>query len=116
MIIGTGAAGAGAGRGEPGTTLWHSLIAPLFSCLLACLLPRCLDGDTSEESLRAQELALTRLGQLYRDTKDAKKLAEAVRSSRSLLASIAKAKTAKLSAYEQWGGCFLQSVIGIVLT
>jgi 26S proteasome regulatory subunit N6 len=49
-----------------------------------------------EDSLRQRELALTRLGQLYRDEKDAEKLAEAVRSSRSLMTSIAKAKTAKL--------------------
>lgn len=52
--------------------------------------------DISEESLRLQELALVRLGQLYRDTHDAQKLAEAVRSSRALMSSIAKAKTAKL--------------------
>lgn len=51
---------------------------------------------TEEDSLRQRELALTRLGQLYRDQKDANKLAEAVRSSRALMASIAKAKTAKL--------------------
>lgn len=53
-------------------------------------------SSADEDNLRQRELALTRLGQLYRDEKDANKLAEAVRSSRSLMASIAKAKTAKL--------------------
>lgn len=49
-----------------------------------------------EVALRQQELALLRLGQLYRDTKNADALAETVRSSRNFMASIAKAKTAKL--------------------
>ncbi|CAO1631474.1 unnamed protein product [Jaminaea pallidilutea] len=49
-----------------------------------------------EAALRQQELALLRLGQLYRDTSDAKSLAQTVQSSRTFMASIAKAKTAKL--------------------
>lgn len=49
-----------------------------------------------EVVLRQQEQALLRLGQLYRDTKDAASLADTVRSSRTFMASIAKAKTAKL--------------------
>lgn len=46
--------------------------------------------------LKEQEAALFRLGELYRDTKNADALAETVRSSRTFMSSIAKAKTAKL--------------------
>ncbi|KDN41867.1 PCI-domain-containing protein [Tilletiaria anomala UBC 951] len=49
-----------------------------------------------EELLREQEAALLRLGELYRDEKNAQALADTVRSSRTLMTSIAKAKTAKL--------------------
>ncbi|CAO1616579.1 unnamed protein product [Sympodiomycopsis kandeliae] len=49
-----------------------------------------------EESLKIQEGALLRLGRLYRDTRNAAALAETIRSSRGFMASIAKAKTAKL--------------------
>ncbi|SJX62905.1 probable 26S proteasome non-atpase regulatory subunit Rpn6 [Sporisorium reilianum f. sp. reilianum] len=51
---------------------------------------------TDDAQLKEQESALLRLGQLYRDTKDADALAETVRSSRTFMSSIAKAKTAKL--------------------
>ncbi|UZJ53168.1 hypothetical protein CBS101457_002488 [Exobasidium rhododendri] len=65
--------------------------------MLKQILDAAVVGDKEEpETLRQKELALMRLGQLYRDTKDAQKLAETVRSSRALMASIAKAKTAKL--------------------
>ncbi|EST05508.1 Proteasome component (PCI) domain protein [Kalmanozyma brasiliensis GHG001] len=46
--------------------------------------------------LKEQEAALLRLGELYRDTKNSDALAETVRSSRTFMSSIAKAKTAKL--------------------
>lgn len=49
-----------------------------------------------EEAHKQQEQALLRLGQLYRDTRNADKLSQTVRSSRTFMASIAKAKTAKL--------------------
>lgn len=49
-----------------------------------------------EEALKTQENALLRLGRLYRDTKQADALADTIRSSRGFMASIAKAKTAKL--------------------
>ncbi|PWN19911.1 putative 26S proteasome non-atpase regulatory subunit Rpn6 [Microstroma glucosiphilum] len=49
-----------------------------------------------EVALRQQENALLRLGRLYRDTKNGQALSETVRSSRTFMASIAKAKTAKL--------------------
>lgn len=49
-----------------------------------------------EDALKQQEQALLRLGQLYRDTRNPTQLAATVRSSRTFMASIAKAKTAKL--------------------
>ena len=49
-----------------------------------------------EAALREYEVALTSLGELYRDTKQPNKLAELVTTSRSTLSSFAKAKTAKL--------------------
>lgn len=52
------------------------------------------NGD--EAALRLQESALLRLGRLYRDTRNAEALSETVRSSRTFMTSIAKAKTAKL--------------------
>ncbi|WFD35436.1 26S proteasome regulatory subunit rpn6 [Malassezia cuniculi] len=51
---------------------------------------------TDEARLSEKEAALLRLGQLYRDTKNAEALAAVVRDSRQFMASIAKAKTAKL--------------------
>jgi 26S proteasome regulatory subunit N6 len=57
--------------------------------------------DTSKsavnpDELRDQETALVKLGELYRDQKNAQGLAEVVTLSRSFLSSTAKAKTAKL--------------------
>lgn len=53
-------------------------------------------SSNDESQLREQEAALIRLGELYRDTHNADALANIVRSSRSFMSSIAKAKTAKL--------------------
>ncbi|KAN0061766.1 26S proteasome regulatory subunit rpn6 [Thecaphora frezii] len=53
-------------------------------------------SPADEAVLKQQEAALTRLGELYRDTHNADALAETVRSSRTFMSSIAKAKTAKL--------------------
>ncbi|SPO25429.1 probable 26S proteasome non-atpase regulatory subunit Rpn6 [Ustilago trichophora] len=53
-------------------------------------------SSSDDAFLKEQEAALLRLGELYRDTKDADALAETVRSSRTFMSSIAKAKTAKL--------------------
>ncbi|KDQ61275.1 hypothetical protein JAAARDRAFT_152408 [Jaapia argillacea MUCL 33604] len=50
----------------------------------------------SDQSLRDQETALVKLGELYRDQKNAKGLAEVITLSRSFMSSTAKAKTAKL--------------------
>jgi len=50
----------------------------------------------TDETLRDQESALLKLGQLYRDEKNANALAEVVRSSRGFMSNAAKAKTAKL--------------------
>ncbi|KAG0148633.1 hypothetical protein CROQUDRAFT_131842 [Cronartium quercuum f. sp. fusiforme G11] len=53
--------------------------------------------DSKDEAkLRAKESALIRLGELYRDNKNPDGLANAIRSCRSFMNSIAKAKTAKL--------------------
>ncbi|KIM37949.1 hypothetical protein M413DRAFT_448211 [Hebeloma cylindrosporum] len=52
--------------------------------------------DEQAQSLRDQELALVRLGELYRDQKNAQGLAEVITQSRAFMSSTAKAKTAKL--------------------
>jgi len=52
---------------------------------------------SGEAALREYETALMDLGQLYRDTKRAKELADLVTRSKSTLSSFAKAKTAKIS-------------------
>jgi 26S proteasome regulatory subunit N6 len=49
-----------------------------------------------DQSLRDQETALVKLGELYRDQKNAKGLAEVITLSRAFMSSTAKAKTAKL--------------------
>ncbi|GFZ49123.1 26S proteasome regulatory subunit RPN6 [Saitozyma sp. JCM 24511] len=49
-----------------------------------------------EDGLRDQEQALIKLGALYRDHKKSKELAQLVTDSRTFMAQIAKAKTAKL--------------------
>ena len=51
---------------------------------------------SGEAALRDYEAALMGLGEIYRDTKRPNELAELVRTSRSVLSSFAKAKTAKL--------------------
>ena len=51
---------------------------------------------SGEAALRDYEVALMGLGEIYRDTKRANQLADLVRTSRSVLSSFAKAKTAKL--------------------
>lgn len=50
----------------------------------------------NETALRDYEAALIGLGELYRDYKNSKDLAELVKTSRQTLSSFAKAKTAKL--------------------
>ncbi|KAI9750710.1 MAG: 26S proteasome regulatory subunit rpn6 [Lichina confinis] len=54
------------------------------------------DPGSSDAALRNYELALMGLGELYRDQRKANELAELVQTSRSVLSSFAKAKTAKL--------------------
>ncbi|KAI9492258.1 PCI domain-containing protein [Zychaea mexicana] len=54
------------------------------------------EQSANEEVLKEQEYALVHLGQLYRDLGLAQELAGLIRSSRSFMGSIAKAKTAKL--------------------
>ncbi|THG97955.1 hypothetical protein EW026_g4148 [Hermanssonia centrifuga] len=48
--------------------------------------------------LRHQEIALVKLGELYRDQKNAEGVAEVINKSRAFMSSTAKAKTAKLTA------------------
>ena len=55
-----------------------------------------LVAPDDEALLSEQEQALLRLGQLHRDQTDAEGLARTVIDSRQFMASIAKAKTAKL--------------------
>ncbi|KII89171.1 hypothetical protein PLICRDRAFT_53638 [Plicaturopsis crispa FD-325 SS-3] len=55
--------------------------------------PRTSERD---QSLRDQETALVKLGELYRDQKNAKGIAEVITLSRAFMSSTAKAKTAKL--------------------
>lgn len=49
-----------------------------------------------ENALREKEVALIRLGEIYRDQNDPNGLADTIRSCRSFMSSIAKAKTSKL--------------------
>lgn len=51
---------------------------------------------SGDAALRDYEAALMGLGEIYRDTKRANELADLVRTSRSVLSSFARAKTAKL--------------------
>ncbi|KAF8875056.1 PCI domain-containing protein [Infundibulicybe gibba] len=53
-------------------------------------------SPSNGEVLRDQEIALVKLGELYRDQKNAQGLAEVITSSRAFMSSTAKAKTAKL--------------------
>ncbi|KAF8163850.1 PCI domain-containing protein [Crassisporium funariophilum] len=53
------------------------------------------DGDQAQ-NLRDQEVALVKLGELYRDQKNAQGLADVITQSRAFMSSTAKAKTAKL--------------------
>jgi 26S proteasome regulatory subunit N6 len=53
--------------------------------------------SSDPDSLRDQESALIKLGELYRDQKNAAGVAEVITLSRSFMSSTAKAKTAKLS-------------------
>lgn len=55
---------------------------------------------SGEAALRDYETALMDLGELYRDTRQADKLADLVTRSTSALSSLAKAKTAKLGMYQ----------------
>lgn len=52
--------------------------------------------EKREQDIRAQETALVKLGELYRDQRNAKGVAEVITVSRSFVSTTAKAKTAKL--------------------
>jgi len=54
------------------------------------------EDGTAEQHLHDQEKALIKLGELYRDEKNAPALANLVHKSRSFMSSTAKSKTAKL--------------------
>ncbi|KAF9443373.1 PCI-domain-containing protein [Macrolepiota fuliginosa MF-IS2] len=53
-------------------------------------------GTSDAQILRDKEVALVKLGELYRDKKNASALADVIKLSRSFMSSTAKAKTAKL--------------------
>ncbi|KAF8967234.1 PCI domain-containing protein [Flammula alnicola] len=53
-------------------------------------------GDDHVQGLRDQEVALLKLGELYRDQRNAQGLADVITQSRAFMSSTAKAKTAKL--------------------
>ncbi|TFY83056.1 hypothetical protein EWM64_g956 [Hericium alpestre] len=53
-------------------------------------------SEERDQALRDQEVALVKLGELYRDKKNAQGLADIIKLSRSFMSSTAKAKTAKL--------------------
>lgn len=54
------------------------------------------DPEDQSRHLREQETALVKLGELYRDQKNAQGLADVITQSRAFMSSTAKAKTAKL--------------------
>ncbi|CAG8565664.1 4169_t:CDS:10, partial [Cetraspora pellucida] len=54
------------------------------------------NADDDENLIREQEQALIKLGELYRDQRKPHELSNLIRSSRSFMASIARAKTAKI--------------------
>ena len=56
-------------------------------------------SPTDELALREQELAITSLGDLYRDAKDSKSLVNLVKESKDFTTSFSKAKTAKIVRY-----------------
>ncbi|KAI0076431.1 PCI-domain-containing protein [Panus rudis PR-1116 ss-1] len=68
----------------------------LYKELLASTAGKDVPVREREEILRHQEQALVKLGELYRDQKNAKGVAEVINMSRSFMSSTAKAKTAKL--------------------
>jgi 26S proteasome regulatory subunit N6 len=55
-----------------------------------------VQSSQSEQTLRDQQTALVKLGEIYRDSKNAESLAKVVTMSRSFISSTAKAKTANL--------------------
>ncbi|KAI0340008.1 PCI-domain-containing protein [Trametopsis cervina] len=54
------------------------------------------NNSPDTESLRYQEIALVKLGELYRDQHNAQGVADVINKSRAFMSSTAKAKTAKL--------------------
>ncbi|OLL23976.1 putative 26S proteasome regulatory subunit rpn6 [Neolecta irregularis DAH-3] len=54
------------------------------------------DAGTDDDLIRRQESALNKLGELYRNQKQTESLASLIRSSRTLVSSFTKAKTAKI--------------------
>ncbi|CAG8521487.1 9787_t:CDS:10 [Paraglomus brasilianum] len=54
------------------------------------------NAGNDETVIRQQEQALVKLGELYRDHRKAEQLSQLIRSSRTFMSSIARAKTAKI--------------------
>ncbi|KAF9269173.1 proteasome regulatory particle subunit [Marasmius fiardii PR-910] len=75
----------------------NSRAESLYKQILSLPKPSPSEGDERlAQTLRDQETALVKLGQLYRDQKNAKGVAEIITQSRTFMSSTAKAKTAKL--------------------
>lgn len=64
---------------------------------------------TTDASARDYEHALMGLGELYRDQKKPEELSELVRTTRSELANLPKAKTAKIGKWHRGVWCYLRS-------
>ncbi|GAA5884129.1 hypothetical protein JCM16303_005929 [Sporobolomyces ruberrimus] len=81
------------------TTTLQQALATTDSGEKEQLLRQILDqpaGPRDEELLKEKESAILELGKIYRDQKDATKLAQVVKDSRPLVEHLAKAKTAKM--------------------
>ncbi|CDO75234.1 hypothetical protein BN946_scf184895.g14 [Trametes cinnabarina] len=68
----------------------------LYREILASPISQHASTEEKESELRHQEAALIKLGELYRDQKNAQGIADVIKLSRGFVSSIAKAKTAKL--------------------
>ncbi|KDR68658.1 hypothetical protein GALMADRAFT_256431 [Galerina marginata CBS 339.88] len=68
----------------------------LYKQVLASTTASISKDDDHAQDLRDQEIALVKLGELYRDQKNAQGLADIITQSRAFMSSTAKAKTAKL--------------------
>ncbi|KAI0771056.1 PCI-domain-containing protein [Trametes elegans] len=81
---------------EAGSSSDPARAEALYKEILASSVSEHASTEAREAELRQQESALIKLGELYRDQKNAQGVADVINLSRSFVSSIAKAKTAKL--------------------